>query len=194
MPHFESQTITVTDHKGRSYQIESQVALHDDNSPVGLAVHPVYDLGPGPLLPRPDEYTIPHLPSGSRLFVLPVPTEWTAHRWLALVADLTDWTRESGAFGRHETLRLQVALARVQALDEGVSDQDLPPLRLPDTSPTFDLDSLTLLLEWMIYGMEFVALPQQARAALAGLLAIHANIAQYRQPQPEAVTATGERP
>lgn len=193
MLHFEPQSITVMNHKDRSYQIEALVALHEDDSPVGLAVHPVYDLGPGSLVARPDEYTITHLPSGSRLFSLPVSTEWTARRWLGLVANLTDWTRESGAFGRHETLRLQVALARVQALEEGESEQELPLLRLPAAPPTFDLDSLTLLLEWMIYGMEYVALPQQARAALAGVLAIHADLSEHRQPEVASVS-TGGRP
>ena len=195
MLHFVLQLITVTDHNDRWYDIEAQVALREDGAPVGLAVHPVYDLGPGSPLARPDEYTVTHVKSGSRLFSQPVPTEWTARRWLTLVADLTDWTRTSGARGRSETLRLQIALARVQALEEGESEQELPPLRLPAAPPTFDLDSLTWLLEWMIFSREFVALPEQARAALASLLAIHADLAQHRQRQLETATLpTGGRP
>lgn len=36
---FETQTITVRDTLNRPYQIEAQVALHEDGTPVGLSVH-----------------------------------------------------------------------------------------------------------------------------------------------------------
>ncbi len=177
---FDAQTITVTDKKDRPYQIDALVAMHDDGTPVGLAVHPVYDLGPGPITLLPDEFTVTHVPSGGRLHHIPVPTEGTARRWLVLIASLADWTRTSRTFRLFETLRLQVCVARVQALNECESEHSLSVPRSLSSPPAFGLESVTRLIEWITYGMEYVALPPDARPALDGLLAVHADLARQQ--------------
>ena len=176
---FEPQTITVTDNKDRTYQIDALVAVQDDDTLVGLAIHPVYDLGPGPLTPLPQEYTLTHLASGVRLHRDPVPTESMARRWLELVAPLTDWRQPREALQGLDTVRLQVWVARIQAKWDEEEDRDVfaeQTYRRP-ASLTFALDALTALIEWMSYGMEYVEINQEARPALDTLLAIHAELA-----------------
>jgi hypothetical protein len=179
---FNPQTITVTDNKDRPYQIDALVAAQDDGTPVGLAVHPVYDLGPGPMTPRPDEYTLTHVPGGVRLHRSPVPTEGTACRWLELVAPLTDWTQPRETLYAFDTLRLRVWIARAHALTDCEEERDLRrsrPEPCPVSSfPMFRLEALTPLLEWISYGMEYVTLPQQARPALDALLDWHTELAR----------------
>jgi hypothetical protein len=177
---FDPQTITVTDNKGRASQIEALVALHDDNTPVGLAVHQVYTLGPGPLTPHPDEYTVTHLHSGVRLHRDPVSTEGTARRWLELIAPLTAWTQSEHALRSFDTMRLQVWVARIQAKWEEEEDADVFTPQTPHhpVSTTFALEALTALIEWMTYGMEYVSITPEATPALHTLLAIHADLAQ----------------
>ena len=176
---FEPQTITVTDNKDRTYQIDALVAVQDDDTLVGLAIHPVYDLGPGPLTPLPQEYTLTHLASGVRLHRDPVPTESMARCWLELVAPLTDWRQPREALQGLDTVRLQVWVARIQAKWDEEEDRDVfteQTCRRP-ASLTFALDALTALIEWMSYGMEYVEINQEARPALDTLLAIHAELA-----------------
>ncbi len=180
---FEPQTITVTDNKDRTYQIDALVAVQDDDTLVGLAIHPVYDLGPGPLTPLPQEYTLTHLASGVRLHRDPVPTESMARCWLELVAPLTDWRQPREALQGLDTVRLQVWVARIQAKWDEEEDRDVfaeQTYRRP-ASLTFALDALTALIEWMSYGMEYVDINQEAKPALDTLLAIHAQLAQQQQ-------------
>ncbi len=174
---FDPQTITVADNKDRASQIDALVALHDDGTPVGLAVHQVYTLGPGPITPQPDEYTVTHVHSGVRLHRVPVPTEGTARRWLALIAKLTDWTQSSEALHTIHTLRLRVWIARAQALTECEKEWEVPS---PPVSsfPMFRLEALTPLLEWISYAMEYVTLPQEAKPALDALLDWHSEVAR----------------
>ncbi len=177
---FDPRTITVTDNKDRTYQIDALVAVQEDDTPVGLAVHPVYELGPGPLIPHPGEYTLTHLASGVRLHRDPVPTEATARRWLELIAPLTDWTQSHEALYRLHTLRLQVWVTRIQARWDEEEDRDLftTQTRTRPASLTFALEALTALIEWMSYGMEYVQITPEAKPALDTLLAIHAGLAR----------------
>jgi hypothetical protein len=186
---FDPQTITVTDNKDRTYQIDALVAVQDDDTPVGLAVHPVYELGPGPMMPRPGEYTLTHLVSGVRLHRDPVPTESTARRWLELIADLTDWTQSHEALYRLHTLRLQVWVTRIQARWDEEEDRDLftTQARTHPASLTFSLDALTALIEWMSYGMEYVQITPEAKPALDTLLAMHTELAHQQSAFPHAV-------
>jgi hypothetical protein len=108
-----------------------------------------------------------------------VPTEGTACRWLELVAPLTDWTQAGEQLRPFDTLRLRVAVARAQALTE--CEHPTSPsteTRPVSTPPTFTLDNVTPLIEWICYGMEYVTLPDEARPALDTLLVIHAQLAQ----------------
>jgi hypothetical protein len=179
---FEPQAITVTDNKGRHSQIEALVALYEDDTPVGLAVHPVYTLGPGPVTVRPGEYTVTHLSSGVRLHRDPVPTEAIARRWLELIAPLTDWTQTEEALRSFDTVRLQVWVARIQSKWEEEEDSDVFTQQTPQhpVSTTFSLEALTALIEWMSYGMEYVTITPEATPALHTLLAIHAELAQQQ--------------
>ena len=174
---FDPQTISVTDNKGRTYQIDALVALHDNGTPIGLAVHPVYDLGPGPITALPDEYTVTHVPSGVRLHRSPVPTEYTARRWLVLIAPLADWTLSSETLHTLDTLRLRVWVARALALTE-CEGQEWEVSSPVSSFPTFRLASLTPLLEWISYGMEYVTLPKEARPALDALLDWHHEVSR----------------
>ncbi|HEY6542067.1 MAG TPA: hypothetical protein VIZ18_14080 [Ktedonobacteraceae bacterium] len=182
MLHFVPQTITITDRTNRSCPIEALVALYDeDDRPVGLAVHPIYTLGPGPVTVRPDEYAVSHVHSGVCLHRDPVASEAIACRWLELIAPLTDWTQSERALRSLDAVRLQVWVARIQAKWEEEDDGDvftLPPARTVST--TFSLETLTALIEWISYGMEYVNLTHEAKPTLDTLLAIYADLAQQR--------------
>jgi hypothetical protein len=193
---FDPQTIVVTDNKDRYYPIDALVALHDDGTPIGLAVHPAYELGPGPMTPNFNEYTLTHLPSGVRLHSDPVATEAIARRWLERMAPLTDWTQPREALHQQDTLRLQVRVARVHAQWDEAEELDLS-LRQAGTcrhSPSlFTTEGLTILIEWMAYAMEFVVLPQEAVPTLDALLSLHAELARRRVgvfPQELPLTST----
>ncbi len=172
---FDPRTITVTDNKDRTYPPAALVAVQDEDTPVGLAMHPVYDLGPGPMTPRPDEYTLTHVQSGVRLRRAPVPTEGTARRWLELIAPLTDWTQPRETLDAFDTLRLRVQVARAQALTEGEEEWEASPV---SSFPLFRLEALTPLLEWISYAMEWVGLPPVAKPALDTLLDWHREVAR----------------
>jgi len=180
---FDPQTITVTDNNDRTYQIDALVAMQDEGIPVGLAVHPVYQLGPGPMTPNFYEYTLTHIPSGVRLHRVPVPTESMARRWLELVAPLADWTQPREVLHSLDTVRLQVWVARIQARWEEEEDRDLFTAQQENrpASLTFALEALTALIEWMSYGMEYVDINQEAKPTLDTLLAIHAQLAHQQQ-------------
>ncbi|MGH2496120.1 MAG: hypothetical protein ACRDIV_15610 [Ktedonobacteraceae bacterium] len=180
---FEAQTITVRDTLHRSYSIEAQVALHDDGTPVGLAVHLTYRLGPGEITPHAGEYTLTHLASGVRLLDNYVVSEGIACRWLDLIALLIDWTQPRAVLRANETLRLQVRFARVHAFWEDDATPALfmaeaAALDLRTRSTPFTLLSLTAFLDWVSDAMEGEEFTEAATPALETLLALHAELAR----------------
>lgn len=182
---FEAQTITVRDTLHRTYQIEAHVALHDDGTSVGLAVHPAYRLGPGLTDPHTDgESTVTHLASGVRLLGENAATIEAAYTWLERVAPLTDWTQPAEVLRADATLRLRVRLAwvRVQYWDDDdehiLFDTDAEVAdTLPPPSASLTLPSLTTFLEWVIVAMEREEFKPEAQPTLDTLLLVHSQLA-----------------
>ena len=178
---FEPQPITMLDTQDHRHMVDALVALQDDGTPIGLAVHQVYRFDGNAETPIPvtAQYTITHLLSGLRVYREPVATEGVACAWLERIAPLADWTFPALRLHSKSTLRLQVMLARVQAMEACDEDrlEELPPL-VPNRTPALPLtlESLTALIEWMIYAMEYLALPQEAVPALEHQLTLHAAL------------------
>ncbi len=181
---FELQPITTLDTQDRYHTVDALVVLQDDDTAIGLAAHPINRLGPDTHVPVAAQYIITHLLSGLRVYREPVATEGIACAWFERIAPLTDWTHPALRLRPQSTLRLLVMLARVQAIQACDEDrlEEIPPLR-PNRSPAqpLTLESLTALIEWMSYAMEYVALPQEAVPALEQQLALHATLARLSE-------------
>lgn len=177
---FEPQTIRIHDSKGHVHAIVAKVVFTDERFPVGLAIHPCYLLGPGPLAARRDEYTITHLASGWRVLAEPVIAESLACRWAEYLAPLTDWSRPAEALRADETLRLHIRLARVRASWDEFVEHDLfaPETPVPPPAAAFSQQSLTALIEWISDDMESEAPRPLMQPALDTLLVLHAEVAQ----------------
>src|SRR6266699_5017365 len=176
---FELQPITMLDARDRRHTVDALVAMQDDGIPIGLAAHPVYRFSPDTPTPVAAQYTITHQLSGLRVYREPVATEGIACQWLERIAPLTDWTHPAPRLRPQSTLRLLVMLARVQAMEVCNEDrlEEVPSI-VPNRPPAqpLTLESLTALIDWMIYAMEYVALPQEAVPALEQELALHATL------------------
>ena len=176
---FELQPITMLDTQDHRHTVDALVALQEDGTPIGLAAHPVHRFDADTPVLVAAQYTITHLLSGLRVYREPVATEGIACTWLERIAPLTDWTHPALHLRPQSTLRLLVMLARVQAM-EGCDEDHLeaiPPI-VPNRTPAqpLTLESLTALIEWMIYAMEYLALPREAVPALEQQLALHAAL------------------
>ncbi len=161
--------------------VDALVAMQEDGTPVGLAAHPVYRFEAHAATPLPvtGQYTITHLLSSLRVYSEPVATQVVACTWLERIVPLTDWMHPAPRLRPQSILRLQVMLARVQAMEACDEDrlEELLPL-VPNRTPAPPLtpEGQTTLIEWIIYAMEYLALPQEAVPALEHQLTLHAAL------------------